>query len=390
LRSDVTIDRVYNSSLQHYQDLWSTVFAGTFPMTDVNFDNAYALYDYAQFQYNHNATVRDSLSLDELDWIGQFASLEQFAKNGNLSVSGSQTGDMIRAISGRTLAGKVLAQFQGQIKSQGSVNKLTLMFGSFEPLLAFFSLSQLSYGHAASLFQDIPSPGSAMVFELFSVDSDISSYPTNEDLWVRFLYRNSTDPSQPLSEYPLFGLGNSQSSMKYDDFVLAMNQFAIGDLATWCTLCESPILFCAALEDNAAGWLGTPPATSSSKSSYALSPAVAGVIGAAMAIATIALAAVSAAVFGGLRIRRADTERKDSFGGFKGGERMASDKDVSVAKSGAKHERVGSWELRGPDVPAVGTSKSETTFGATRMRDVDDDGDSVIMGRTPVKPMEGV
>lgn len=389
LRSDTLVDRAYNASLQHYQDLWSTVFAGTFHMSEVNLDHAYELYDYASFQYNHNATIRSSLSLDELNWIGQFASLQQFSQNGNLTVSGSQRGDAIRAISGRTLAGKVLSQFQGQISSKGAINKLTLMFGSFEPLLAFFSLSSLSHGHSSNLFQDIPLPGSAMVFELFSVDSDISSYPTNEDLWVRFLYRNSTDPEEPLMEYPLFGRGYSESSMKYNDFLSAMDSFAIRDLSVWCDVCDSPILFCAALEDNASGWIGSAP-TTSSKAVASLSPVVAGVIGAVMAIATIALAATSAAVFGGIRIRRADTGRKDSLGGFKGGERMASDKDVSVANSGAKHERVGSWELRGPDGPAGGDSKSETTFGATRMRDIDDDGDSVIMGRSPVKPLEGV
>jgi hypothetical protein len=69
---------------------------------------------------------------------------------------------------------------------------------------------------------------------------------------------------------------------------------------------------------------------------------------------------------------------------------MASDEDLSVAKSGAKHERVGSWELGGPGGPIIEALKITSTFEATAMRDVDDDDDCNIMGKTPVKPLEGL
>ncbi|KAI0130338.1 histidine phosphatase superfamily [Xylariales sp. AK1849] len=388
LRSDPFIDQTYNDSYAHYQELWSTVFAGTFNMSMANFGYAYDLYEYASFQYTHNETISQNLPADEMNWLAEFASIQQFAKNGDLSISGKQKGDEIRAISGRTLAYKVVSQFQEHINSEGAFAKLSLMFGSYEPFLAFFALSRMSNGHDSALFRTIPQPGAAMVFELFSVSSNISTFPVIDDLWVRLLYRNSTVEDAPLSEYPLFGLGNSETRLKYTDFVSSIHEFSVNDLPTWCNSCGSVAFFCQAFDQNS----GHEPdsAAGSSTAGVSLSPALAGVIGAITAIAVIFLATVTAAVFGGIRIYRNDAGRKSSLGGFKGAEKMASDNDLSVAKNGARHERVGSWELGGPGAPpGMGAPKTETTFGATRMREADDDGDS-IMGRAPVKPRESI
>lgn len=159
LKSNRGIAEVYNSSYAHYRQLWSTVFDGTFPLSAANFDSAYDLYDYASFQYTHNKTIKNALHADELNWLAEFANIQQFAKNGDLTVSGNQQGDKIRAISGRTLAGKVVSQFQQHIVTGGQTAKLSLMFGSFQPMLAFFSLSGLSTGLDSGMFQEIPNAG---------------------------------------------------------------------------------------------------------------------------------------------------------------------------------------------------------------------------------------
>ena len=108
------------------------------------------------------------------------------------------------------------------------------------------------------------------------------------------------------------------------------------------------------------------------------------------------MAAVLLFVFG-FGVQRRAPGRNSIFGGFKGQEKNASDRDVSITKNGAKHERVGSWELGagtsvGPtDGPSAGITKGgEPVIGATRMRDIDDDGDSLDIGRQPVKPLETV
>lgn len=159
LQNEPYLEEMYNSSFSHYQDLWSTVFAGVIPQPSANLDNAYDLYEFASYQYTHNETVQQSLRIDDLNWLAEMASIREFSKNGNLTVSGLQEGDMIRAISGRTLAAKVIALFQQAIMSGGTANKLNLMFGTHEPMLAFFSLSGLSEGISSELFQQLPYEG---------------------------------------------------------------------------------------------------------------------------------------------------------------------------------------------------------------------------------------
>ena len=73
------------------------------------------------------------------------------------------------------------------------------------------------------------------------------------------------------------------------------------------------------------------------------SPAVAGVIGAVVTAAVAGIVALLAFFLLGCRVRR---ERAHPMGGFKGGEKLASDADLTKGGTAGKgHERVGSWEL---------------------------------------------
>ncbi|KAI8964799.1 phosphoglycerate mutase-like protein [Daldinia sp. FL1419] len=390
--------KMYNSTSVFYERTWDEVFPNTLPNTMLNFDYAYDLYDYAQYAYDHDESIHDSLGEDRLAILRNLANSQQFALNGNLSASGSQQGDMIRAIAGRTLAAKVVSQLSAHIDSAGSANKLTLMFGSFEPFLSFFSLADLP--NVAGTFRQIPNPGATIVFELFTTDDD-AAYPRQDISWVRFLYRNGSGDDVPLTEYPLFGRSNSETRMTWSDFEAEIGKFAIWELSDWCSMCSSITLFCDALTRSSEGLNGSPSGNRANQNSNSsLSPAVAGVIGAATTIAVFGLASITAFVFGNLRIRRkgpSNTSRhQSSLGGFKGAEKMSSDHDVSIAKSGARHERVGSWELGGPPAtsliktPAPIATPDNSVFGASIRRDPkSDDGDS-ILGASPVNPAEHV
>ncbi|KAI1374794.1 phosphoglycerate mutase-like protein [Hypoxylon crocopeplum] len=406
-RSSEIGEETYNSTLAFYETTWAQVFPNTLPNSILNYDYAYDLYDYAQYAYDHDESVRDALNEDRLSLLRTLASNQQFNLNGDLTVSGSQEGDMIRAISGRMLAAKIVSQLSAHISSGGASNKMTLMFGSFEPFLAFFALSDLAYTATSGLFREIPQPGAAMVFELFTTDDD-STAAQESNAWVRFLYRNGTDPDAPLTEYPLFGRGNSETRMRWNDFVAGMQKFSIREVSTWCDTCGAITSFCSWLSESSSS-----PSDSSSSSSgdsnsnrnMDLSPAVAGVIGAVTTLAVLFLVGMTAFVFGGLRIRRRGhpdaATRHSSLGGFKGAEKMASDHDVSVAKTGVRHERVGSWELSGPNpagavtapapVAVAESGPGSTVFGASLKRDAKDydDGDS-ITGLVPVNPVERV
>lgn len=398
-KNSATYQETYDATLNFYEQTWADVFPNTLANSMLNFDYAYDLYDYAQYAYDHDAAVRNALNVNRLAILRNFADNQQFDLNGNLSASGSQEGDMIRAISGRMLAAKVVSQLSAHIASGGSANKMTLMFGSYEPFLAFFALSDISNTAPTGMFRRIPNPGAAMVFEVFTTDDD-ASYPTQDNAWVRFLYRNGTDADSPMTEYPLFGRGNSEARMRWSDFETEMARFSIQDVSTWCDMCSSVTLFCSSLSHSSDTLPAASDSGNGSDPNASLSPAVAGVIGAVTALAVIGFAAVTAFVFGGLRIRRKDlseeARRRSSLGGFKGAEKMASDHDVSIARTGARHERVGSWELGGPGpavtepAPAASPrSNLGSTFGASIVHDRHDDGDS-IMNVSPVSPTERV
>jgi hypothetical protein len=330
-----------------------------FDRSTLNYANAWELYEYALYQYNHNvsADFNATFTYDDLSQFQSLASQQQFGWN--TPTSNSTT----NAMAGRTLASKVLQQFSSNINSFGVSDKLTLMFGSFEPFLAFFALSDLSTGPSASRFNSLPEHGSVMVFELFSLttpaiaDNDTIPFPDNSDLFVRFLFRNGTEDTNDLIEYALFGNGNSQDVMTWSKFVEGMGAFSLDDIVDWCTECEAPTLFCEAILNNVSN--ETASAVASNKG---LSPVIAGVVGATITLGFGIVIGIALCLFG----FRLDYHSKDANrgpitdlgvlnrspsgnGGFKGVEKLASDTDLAL-KSGAgatviRHERVGSWEL---------------------------------------------
>ncbi len=341
------------ATLPLYQRLTPLLFQNVVPQAFVDYYNAYDLWEYANYLYVHNSTVYEQLDPADLSELRMLASQQQFARNGDLSISGLTQGDRIRTISGQTYAAHVLSLLGQTIGSQGSAEKMSVLFSCYEVFLAFFSLSALS--GTSEEFTQIPEPGSVMVFELFSNTANATVFPDTADLRVRFLFRNGTDPATPLLSYPLFGRGNSATDMTWDDFEMNMNTIALSEIGTWCKTCGSLAMYCSQFEDNLTNSNGTGSPGSSSTptptpSPSGLSPTIAGVLGAAVTIAAFVLLFSLAVLCGGVRFYRNGSKRQSSLGGFKGAEKLASDTDLTVAKTAAggavvRHERVGSWEL---------------------------------------------
>ncbi|KAH8899727.1 phosphoglycerate mutase-like protein [Thozetella sp. PMI_491] len=396
-RTDQTVTAVYQNTLNFYQTLWAKFFSENvkFPSTRASFWNAYELWDWAAYQYRHDNATQNYLTAEELAWLGEYASLQQQDMNGNLSASGLVPGDMIRAIAGRTLATRVRDLLLNNIANNGTESKLNLLFSSYEPFIAFFALSRLISGPSGAVFEPLPNPGAAMVFELFSIGNDSSVYPDERDLWVRFLYRNGTDPSVPLVAYSLFGNGVSQMNMQFNQFAADMAGIGIGSIANWCSTCQGVNLFCTGLQSTGSS---NPTGGVVYVQSGQLSPAVSGIIGAALTIFLVGLVLLARRVLAGKKAQIS------SVGGFKGAEKMASDTDIAYAKSGVRHERVGSWELRGGGSTGAGSSSKDVEEGITTVavpvasvtkttddfsRKHDDDAMSYL-GHKPVEPREEV
>ncbi|KAK3670192.1 hypothetical protein LTR78_009948 [Recurvomyces mirabilis] len=374
-----------------YQEIGQLLLSDVLDSDAWDYFNAYAIYDYLNYLYAHNSTAKTILDqqspvsritnasyIQQLRW---YADSQQYSQLGNLTATNNYSGTSqpfaamttgsISTIAGNMLAAKLLSQLQIAIATAGDFYKLSVLFGDFEPLLSFFALARLP--ELNSNFYGIPDFGSVIVFELFSyTNSSMAApvFPGTEDLWVRFWFRNGTggngDVGGNFQSYPIFGRGPSETDMTWKEFEEGISEIAEGDIGTWCTQCGAQNLFCAAW--NSSDALTSDPASSSSSSyhhhyRHGMKPAVAGVVGAIITLAFAALIFAAAMLIGGLRFHRVENRRKNEMGGFKGGHKMASDKDLTITKGGATvvgasidrsgspvsamgNERVGSWELK--------------------------------------------
>lgn len=349
---------------EYYASLHDTVFP-TIDVSTLNYGNAYGIYEAALYAYRHNESIYNSqdFTTDDMAILRNLASEQQWGFN---TPNGT---DLINSISGQTFASKILQQFSHTIASQGVSDKLTLLFGSYEPFLAFFALSNLATGPSASKFTSLPDHGSTMTFELFSYTDSSSAgknlstpMPYKEDLYVRFLFRNGTEPESPFISYALFGRGNSEDVMPWADFVKGMGSFSLDDVVEWCQSCGSITMFCEAIEENTGNGTSGAGIIVEGSEQKGVSPTIGGVIGATVAIAAFIFLAAGL-LLAGFRIEHRGNKdsgfgtgdisvlKRSSSGnaGFKGADRLGSDADLAV-KSGAgatitRHERVGSWEL---------------------------------------------
>lgn len=205
----------------------------------------------------------------------------------------------MRAITGKTLAGQILEFLNGTITGKGK-QKIGVQFGAYATFASFFGLADLPSVNPD--FKGVSDYASAMTFELFTNSSatiSSTSYPAEDELYVRFLFHNGTtnSTSEPV-QYPLFGSG--METLSWNDFSEGMNKFAIGSTEKWCTECGNFTGTCAAYAP--AGSASSTSDDSSSGSGNGLSPAVNGVIGAMVTLAVILGLEALILVLGGLRV----------------------------------------------------------------------------------------
>ena len=195
---------------------------------------------------------------------------------------------------GKTLAAEILHQFQDLVVDRknhrtstvGVSRPLTLLFGEKDPMISLMSLMLMD--SRDKNFRAIPPYASAMVFELFST-GDSDAFPQDDDdLWVRFYYHNgTTDYAGQLIAFPMFNHGPSQTDMKWTDFNMMFTRIMVSTITAWCETCSSPSLLCTGV-DSTTIIVSNPNAQNTNKS-HAVSPTVAGVIGAVVTLAVAGL-----------------------------------------------------------------------------------------------------
>ena len=399
--------------------------------------NAYAIYDYLNYQAKHNSSVAAMINEPEqgsgtnetdLDRLRFFADMQQFALLGNKTARNNFTTPStglpsgvegsISTIGGNLLLDKVLTQLQNAIETRGEYFKFSLLVADFEPLISFFALAGLSDLNT-NKFRGIPDFASTAVFELFTFTSSSEFPASTDDLWVRFYFRNGTEQQDDqilYQSYPLFSHGPSETDLRWRDFQSEASALAMSHVGDWCEACGAVSVFCPAF--NTSLFEAADASSGDGKSShkaYTLTPSVSGVLGAVIALIVAAICFGLAMVLGGVRLHRKKTLQA---GGFRGTAKMTPDRDVEVSgvggqglsKNGAVvagreapaegevggpvaggHERVGSWEMKDSGgtggFPVGSDNRSRASF--------EDDSDedyrrTVDPFADPVKPDERV
>lgn len=206
----------------------------------------------------------------------------------------------MRAIAGMVLAAEIVEFLNNTISGQGA-SKFGIQFGSYGTFSSFFGLADLPSANPE--FYGVSDYASSMAFELVtnSTVSD-SSFPSTDDISVRFLFHNGTASSSSTpTVYPLFGSGKTE--LAWNDFVTGMNKFSIGNTGAWCTACGNTTGTCAAYasSSNNNNGSGSAGVTSQAKSN-GLSPAVNGVIGAMVTLAVVLGLEALVLLAGGFRV----------------------------------------------------------------------------------------
>ncbi|KAF2706593.1 phosphoglycerate mutase-like protein [Pleomassaria siparia CBS 279.74] len=365
-----------------YQAIDLDMFHGLIPQRALNYGNAYELYDYLSYSFVHDRDVYEKLNNessnpDVLDQLRYLADEEAWYHYGNTT----ETDANLRAMGGKTLAALVLGSFQHLIDNKGnttngSAHSLSLLFPEHEPLISLFSLLGLDHDGSSPMFHSIPPPGSALVFELFSVGTD--EFPNDsKDLSVQFYYQNGSSFDGSLRPYPIFNHGPSVSVLSWVDYQDEMSKIMVSDLGDWCATCQSPALFCWGVDESSISVI----VSNTKGQRHKISPTVAGVIGAVVTLFVAGLLFALAMLVGGIRLHRVKRNANSDLGGFKGSTKLASDADLSIAKNAtppagatimgfggkdagpgrkAPHERVGSWELRQKEFGSTGNIDDES------------------------------
>lgn len=272
------------STRSFYQQFWPDILENVYDLSeeDMTYENAYTIFDLINVGTIHNSSMKDAVTPDQLIQLRTLADSAEFNSNYNAS-------QRDRSIGAQTLNAAILSHLNETVTSKGDV-KFSLLAGSYDTMLAFFGLNELTT--ASSDFYGLPDYASTMAFELLTSDDNVDGFPSDTDsLMVRFLFRNGSDAGGEPTAFRLFG--REETTISWKQFVAEMQGRAISSVAEWCDVCRSEQDFCVAA--TAGDGVSSEKAGSNGGG---LSNAVSGVIGAMVTLGVVgAIAAVAFVVF---------------------------------------------------------------------------------------------
>ncbi|KAI0430934.1 putative histidine acid phosphatase [Xylaria sp. FL1042] len=276
------------------------VINSTFAADAATFKNAYTIFDYINVATIHNQTIpaSDLLTNDTLRELKLLANQHEWGLAYNSS-------DEIRAIAGATLAGQVVDALNATVAGAGAQPVVNVQFGAYGVFLSFFGLAKLP--SISDDFTGVVDYAASMAFELVT-NASVSvggSYPSADDISVRFRFTNGSAAALTPQVYPLFG--QEETLLPWTTFAAEMNKFAISTTPDWCRVCGVTTGSCASNATSGDDGGSSSSTTSSHKSGSNISLPVAGVIGALVTLVVVLGAEALIYVVSGLTLAKKST-----------------------------------------------------------------------------------
>ncbi|GJJ75448.1 hypothetical protein EMPS_07806 [Entomortierella parvispora] len=246
--------------------------------------NAWNLFDFLNVESIHNATLSPLISAQALSQARYWA---------NYHEAGSFTDDDLNNVgnvAGQSILPPILSAIN-EITNATTGLKFSYIAISYKPFLSLFNL----WGLPSPLKDSVVDYASAAIIEI------------RTDNTMRLLFRNGTETggsNATFTPYALFGSSDA-NSYPIADFVEQMEPYSLNTLAEWCNKCgETEQRGCATLAAlNGTGGAGY-ASIDSTEGRHRVSPVVAGVIGAMVALAVAGFVLALWLLKGGLAKKR--------------------------------------------------------------------------------------
>ncbi|KZT61146.1 phosphoglycerate mutase-like protein [Calocera cornea HHB12733] len=231
----------------------------------ISLANMYNIFDFMNVQNIHNASFAALVTPDTMEHVRALTNYHEYGVFSDTTPGG------IGNIAGQAILQPML-QALNEFQNATSPVRLQYLGVSYKPFLSLFNMTQVPN-------TDIVDYASVLTYEVRNTSSGYT---------IRANFRNGTATAADGSDIaPLSMFGNpAGQDMPLEQFMSALSPYAINNLTQWCTVCNQTSLNgCDIALQAQAERASASASASSGGGSGMVSPPVAGVIGAVVALA---------------------------------------------------------------------------------------------------------
>ncbi|KZO89695.1 phosphoglycerate mutase-like protein [Calocera viscosa TUFC12733] len=234
------------------------------PNRTISLANMYNIFDFMNVQNIHNASFAALVTPGTMEHVRDLTNYHEYGVFSDVTPGG------VGNIAGQAILAPMLTALT-EFQNASSPVRLQYLGVSYKPFLSLFNMTQVPN-------TDIVDYASVLTYEVRNTSSGYT---------IRASFRNGTATASDGSDIaPLSMFGNQPGAdMPLEQFVANVAPYAINNLTQWCNVCNQTSLNGCDIALEAQAERASASTSSSSGGSGMVSPPVAGVIGAVVALA---------------------------------------------------------------------------------------------------------